>query len=142
MARNLTLIGSTKCDGSSVSLIFKNDTISVGSRNLIKPMKITKTTGVRNPNFLERVLIFFGRKIDLWVKEVVDNDDQFIELDKPYIEKIKTYLGDNPKYKNFPKSMEEVLTRAKMRQKCVVLSPHWFFHFDFISLSLSLRVHI
>ena len=96
----ITLIGSTKCDGSSVSLIFKNDTISVGSRNLIKPMKITKTTGVRNPNFLERVLIFFGRKIDLWVKEVVDNDDQFIELAKPYIEKIKTYLGDNPKYKN------------------------------------------
>jgi hypothetical protein len=96
----ITFIGSTKCDGSSVSLIVKNTNISVGSRNLIKPMKITKTTGIRKPNFLEKVLIFFGKKVDLLTKEVVDNDDQFIELAKPYIEKIKTYLGDNPKYKN------------------------------------------
>jgi hypothetical protein len=96
----ITLVGSTKVDGSSLSIILKNDDISVGSRNLIKPMKITKTTGIRKPNFLERILIFFGKKVDLLTKEVVDNDDQFIDLAKPYIEKIKTYLSDNPKYKN------------------------------------------
>jgi hypothetical protein len=46
----------------------------------------------------------------------------------------KEFLGNckksNPKYKDFPESMEEVLARAKMRQKCVVLSPHWFLPFD------------
>lgn len=40
------------------------------------------------------------------------------------------YIKDNPKYNNFPRSMEEVLKRAKLRQKCVVLSPHWFLPYD------------
>lgn len=39
-------------------------------------------------------------------------------------------IKENPKYKDFPGSMEEVLKHAKMRQKCVVLSPHWFLPFD------------
>ncbi|MEN8150013.1 MAG: hypothetical protein ABFS86_09330 [Planctomycetota bacterium] len=35
-------------------------------------------------------------------------------------------LGDLPKYRDFPRSMEEVLRRARKRFKSVVLSPHWF----------------
>lgn len=35
-------------------------------------------------------------------------------------------LDDMPQYKNFPKSMEEVLKRAKKRHKSLVISPHWF----------------
>ena len=35
-------------------------------------------------------------------------------------------VGDLPKYRDFPRSMEEVLLRARKRFKSVVLSPHWF----------------
>ena len=35
-------------------------------------------------------------------------------------------LKDDPRYRNFPTSMEEVLARAKRKHKCRVLSPHWY----------------
>ncbi len=35
-------------------------------------------------------------------------------------------VGDLPGYRDFPRSMEEVLLRARKRFKSVVLSPHWF----------------
>jgi hypothetical protein len=40
------------------------------------------------------------------------------------------HVKDDPKYKDFPRTMEEVLTRAKRRHRCQVLSPHWFLPFD------------
>ena len=55
---------------------------------------------------------------------------EFSLMGKSTEEFLNNYLQKNPKYKNFPKSMEEVLTRAKTRQKCVVLSPHWFLPFS------------
>ncbi len=35
-------------------------------------------------------------------------------------------LNDMPKYRNFPRTMEQMLKRAKKRHKAMVLSPHWF----------------
>jgi len=35
-------------------------------------------------------------------------------------------LRNDPKYKDFPVSMEEVLLRANKKHKALVLSPHWF----------------
>ena len=35
-------------------------------------------------------------------------------------------LRDMPQYRGFPRTMEEMLKRAKKRHKAVVLSPHWF----------------
>ncbi len=35
-------------------------------------------------------------------------------------------LKDDPKYKDFPGSIEEVVARAQKRHKSLVLSPHWF----------------
>lgn len=35
-------------------------------------------------------------------------------------------LKDMPQYKDFPRSMDEVLRRAKKRHKSLVISPHWF----------------
>lgn len=35
-------------------------------------------------------------------------------------------LKNDPDYKDFPRSMEEVLKRARKRHKSLVLSPHWF----------------
>jgi len=39
-------------------------------------------------------------------------------------------LKDDPKYGDFPTTMEEVLKRAKKKHKCTVLSPHWFLDTD------------
>jgi len=39
-------------------------------------------------------------------------------------------LKDMPKYKNFPRTMEEVLSKAKKRYKTMVISPHWFLPFS------------
>lgn len=57
------------------------------------------------------------------------HQQEFISMGKATEEFLDDYLKDNPKYKGFPDSMEEVLTRAKKRHKCVVLSPHWFLPF-------------
>lgn len=39
---------------------------------------------------------------------------------------IARYSKENPKYKDFPLSMEEVLKRANRKHKALVLSPLWF----------------
>jgi hypothetical protein len=88
------LIGSEKTDGSSLSIIIKNGEISVGSRKLIKPWKINKVIGRRKPNLLERFMGLFGRKPDLLIKELVDNEDEFLTISKPYIDRIKEHFGE------------------------------------------------
>ena len=39
-------------------------------------------------------------------------------------------LRDDPRFRDFPRSMEEVLKRARKRHKSIVLSPHWFLGHD------------
>ncbi len=39
-------------------------------------------------------------------------------------------LVDMPQYQNFPRTMEEVLKRARKKFKSMVVSPHWFLPFD------------
>lgn len=39
-------------------------------------------------------------------------------------------LDDDPKYEDFPRSMEDVLKRARKKTKAMVLSPHWFLDTD------------
>jgi len=57
------------------------------------------------------------------------HQQEFISMGKATQEFVEKYVKTNPKYKDFPSSMEEVLLRAKRRQKCAVLSPHWFLPF-------------
>jgi hypothetical protein len=92
----VNLIGTQKIDGSSISIIVDVDTkeIKVGSRSLIKPEKISKVIGRRNMNWWEYVKSYFGYKPDLLVKEQVDNDDQFVILAKPYIDKIRKVMNE------------------------------------------------
>jgi len=54
----------------------------------------------------------------------------FVTMAKAARDFLDGYVKTNPKYKNFPKSMEEVLSRANAKQKYAVLSPHWFLPFD------------
>ena len=55
---------------------------------------------------------------------------EFSSMARAAKEFLDTYVKNNSKYKDFPGSMEEVLVRAKKRQKCAVLSPHWFLPFN------------
>jgi hypothetical protein len=55
---------------------------------------------------------------------------EFSAMAKATKEFLGSYIRSEPKYKDFPRSMDEVLARAKRKQKCVVLSPHWFLPFD------------
>jgi tRNA(Ile)-lysidine synthase TilS/MesJ len=55
---------------------------------------------------------------------------EFISMAAATKEFIKAHVRNNPRYKDFPESMEEVQARARKRQRCVVLSPHWFLPFD------------
>lgn len=55
---------------------------------------------------------------------------EFVSMAKAAKEFLDMYVKNDPKYKDFPESMEEVLIRVKKRQKCAVLSPHWFLPFD------------
>ena len=54
---------------------------------------------------------------------------EFREMALATGEFLDTQLDDMPKYKNFPKSMEEVLKRAKKKFKSIIISPHWFLPF-------------
>ena len=36
------------------------------------------------------------------------------------------YLKDMPKYRDFPRTMDEMLKKARKRHKAMVVSPHWF----------------
>lgn len=55
---------------------------------------------------------------------------EFKEMGQATKDFIDTYVRNDPRYKNFPSSMEEVLKRAQARHKSIVLSPHWFLPFD------------
>jgi hypothetical protein len=90
----IDLVGTKKTDGSSISIIMDNGFISVGSRNLIKPWMISKVTGRRTPTLWERIRMWFGYQPDLLIKELIENDDQFITLAKPYIDVITNLYGD------------------------------------------------
>jgi len=57
------------------------------------------------------------------------HQQEFISMGKATREFLEGYVKENSRYKGFPTSMEEVLLRAKKRQKCAVLSPHWFLPF-------------
>lgn len=49
-------------------------------------------------------------------RKMADNTSEFLQK----------HIDDLPQYKNFPKSMEEVLRKSKKRHKAIVISPHWF----------------
>lgn len=87
------LIGSQKNDGSSISLIFKNGNYDIASRNLIKYKIIEKVVGHKTPNLIQRFLMLFGYKPNLLIKQNVKNDDDFITLGEPYVEKVIEYYG-------------------------------------------------
>lgn len=54
---------------------------------------------------------------------------EFKAMAQATIDFLNNELDDMAKYKDFPKSMEEVLKRANKKHKSLVVSPHWFLPF-------------
>lgn len=55
---------------------------------------------------------------------------EFKEMGAATREFLDTYVRNDPRYKDFPASMEELLKKAQAKHKAMVLSPHWFLPFD------------
>lgn len=54
---------------------------------------------------------------------------EFAEMGRETLEFLERHLKDMPMYRDFPRSMEEVLEKARRRFKSIVVSPHWFLPF-------------
>lgn len=96
------LIGRHKIDGSSITLWYKDGKSGIASRNLGKPLTITKVTGRRKPTLWEQFLsikinsiifsmIGFNTKIDLNIYSEVESDSDFVKYGKPYLDKLIEY---------------------------------------------------
>lgn len=83
----ITLVGSEKIDGSSITIGVKNGEGFICSRNMQKPLFYNKCVGVRNKTFIEKLL--FWKKPNLKIYERVANDqDDFVKYGKPYLDKL------------------------------------------------------
>ncbi len=82
----ITLVGTSKIDGSSISIGLSNKYPDgfICSRNLSKPIKIKKIIGRRNKKWSE--YLFFWKEYDLNIYEVQDNDDDFVKFGKPLLD--------------------------------------------------------
>jgi len=89
----MQLIGSEKIDGSSITLYYKNGKAGICSRNLDKPLTITKVKGIRNKTWLEKLM--FWTKHDLKIYEEIQSDSDFVRIGKPYLDVLVDYCKDN-----------------------------------------------
>lgn len=90
----ITLIGTEKVDGSSITIGVKDGNGFICSRNLLKTITIKKIVGRRKKTFLETIM--FWTKPDLNIYEEQDNDDDFVKYGKPYLDLLlsNNYLGN------------------------------------------------
>jgi len=56
---------------------------------------------------------------------------EFSSMAKGTADFLERFRRQNPKYRDFPASVEEVIKRAgRQKSACTVISPHWFLPFD------------
>ncbi len=91
----LYLIGTEKIDGSSITLFYKNGEYGICSRNLLKPLTKTKVVGKKEPSILDKIKMWFGKKIDLSVYEEVQSTNDFVKYGKPYLDKLVKFCKEN-----------------------------------------------
>lgn len=92
----ITLVGTEKVDGSSITIGVKNGEGFICSRNMRKPFTYMKTIGRRDPSFFEKIRMFFGYKPNFNIKEEVSNEeDDFIKYGKPYLDVMLSLKLDN-----------------------------------------------
>lgn len=86
MGYPITLIGTEKVDGSSISIGVKNGKGFICSRNMELPFTVKKHVGRRNKSWYEKLL--FWTKPDLNLYKEVENESDFIKYGKKYLEKL------------------------------------------------------
>lgn len=89
----ITLVGTEKIDGSSISIYYKDGKSGITSRNLGKPLSYTRIIGRRGRNLFEKLL--FWTKPNLNIYEQIDSDSDFVKIGKPYLEKLVEYCRKN-----------------------------------------------
>lgn len=65
------------------------------------------------------------------------HDPEFADMAMATMDFLENDINDLPQYKDFPRSMEEVLKRANKKFKTIVVSPHWFLPYstqDYVKL--------
>lgn len=89
----VTLVGTEKVDGSSITIGVKNGEGFICSRNLQKPLIIKKYVGRREKTLLEKLM--FWTKPDLNLYKEVENDNDFVKYGKPYLDLLIQSGEDN-----------------------------------------------
>jgi hypothetical protein len=70
------------------------------------------------------------RQPDIMNHRYDDKEIEFSRMGAATKKFLKEYTKNNPQYSNFPKSIEEVIRKAKKRHKTIEISPHWFLPYD------------
>jgi len=87
----IQLIGQVKCDGSSISLYFKDGKAGICSRNLEKPLKYFKKTGF-DKSWKAWFWSLFG--YDRATYTEIESESEFVKVGKPYLEKLVAYCTE------------------------------------------------
>lgn len=91
----VTLIGTEKIDGSSITIGVKDGKGFICSRNINKKLTINKLTGYRNKTIWESIKMWLGYKLDLGIYEETCNDDDLVKYGKPYLDVMLKYPMEN-----------------------------------------------
>lgn len=84
----MQLIGQVKCDGSSISLYFKDGKAGICSRNLEKPLTYFKKTGF-DKSWKAWFWSLFG--YDRATYTEIESESEFVKVGKPYLEILIKY---------------------------------------------------
>lgn len=83
----ITLVGTEKVDGSSITIGVKNGKGFICSRNQQLDLMVKKHVGRRDKTFIEKLL--FWTKPDLNLYKEVENDNDFVKYGKPYLDELQ-----------------------------------------------------
>ena len=88
----ITLIGTEKVDGSSITIYYNNGESGVCSRNLKKPVTYRKLIKKRKDNWLTKILKkWFKIKVDRNIYQIVENESEFNRIGNPYLDDLVQY---------------------------------------------------
>ncbi len=82
----ITLVGTEKVDGSSITIGVKNGKGFICSRNQQLDLMVKKHIGRREKTLLEKLL--FWTKPDLNLYKLVENDSDFVKYGRPYLDEM------------------------------------------------------
>lgn len=90
------LVGTVKNDGSSETIFYKNENkYGICSRNLEKPLYSNKIIGTRKATLWEKFIKLFGWNTDLFIREKVLNDSDFVKAGLVYLNALRVYCKQN-----------------------------------------------